>query len=367
MCGEEYVESSSVHTKFGCTYDVRSEEVQSCDEVAIYLGMFTSCWGHCITDNIRRLWFLKSQQYKDKYEGCKLIYVPDGSFTVGDSFRSLLEILGFNPDNFIPITKPTRFKEIILPDESFYTIDGGTRYFTAEYADMIHAVREYGLKNFKKLDFDKVYFTYSHYGWKRPIGEYRLEQFFKRQGYKIIAPERFSFAEQLNILLNCKSFASTVGSCSHNVMFMNEGSQVILIPRAKYLTGYQLAVNEVTDLDIHWISSDLSIMANADGPWHGPFYFYVSRELRDFFHCNDDAFAFGRKDMHNFRLYLQLGAARKKDLTTHNFPFYYQKVLMNCMEEYRRRSILCRLKKKMKWVQARAKLEQKFHDLFNRI
>ena len=31
----------------------------------IYLGMFFHIWAHCLTDNLKRVWFLKSEVYKN--------------------------------------------------------------------------------------------------------------------------------------------------------------------------------------------------------------------------------------------------------------------------------------------------------------
>src|SRR5690554_4897518 len=41
-----------------------SEEVKQKDIIAIHLGLFHPKWGHCITDNIKKMWFLFSSEYK---------------------------------------------------------------------------------------------------------------------------------------------------------------------------------------------------------------------------------------------------------------------------------------------------------------
>ena len=330
----EFIENSSLHAKCGVGTLPREDEIEISDEPAIYLGLFVKIWGHCITDNLRRLWFLTSETFQKNFKNYKIIFVPQDGFSFGSNFKSLLDIFGINPDVFVPITKATRFHEIILPDESFFTLDGNIRYFTDEYSKMIEKIREFDIKNFKKLDYDKVYFTYARCSGFKQIGENRLEQFFSKQGYKIIAPEQYSFYEQLNILLNCNYFASTIGSCSHNIMFLNEGSNAILIPRANYLTGYQLAINEVTNLNITWIQSDLSIMVPEASPWDGPFFYFVSRNLLKFFNCTDTSFLFSKKDLKNFKNYLLLGSMFLKDLKNSPAPTYYQKVLMQCIEDF---------------------------------
>ena len=122
-----------------------------------------------------------------------------------------------------------------------------------------------------------MYFTYSRFSSDKQVGENKLEDFFTGLGYKIIAPERYSFEEQLNILANCEFFASTIGSCSHNIIFLPEGASVYLIPRAFYLTGYQVALGEVINLNIYYVDSSLSVLVRRNNPWEGPFLLHSER------------------------------------------------------------------------------------------
>lgn len=91
------------------------------DDTVIYIGMLVNVWGHHLTDNIKRLWFLDSDEYKSKYSGCKLVYVSaEGQTSYKDmplNMRKLLSILGIDENNITPITDITRFKKIIVPDD----------------------------------------------------------------------------------------------------------------------------------------------------------------------------------------------------------------------------------------------------------
>lgn len=277
----KFIGSTSLHNCCGCGYDFPKIE-RNAESTVIYLGMFHEIWGHCLTDNIRRLWFLKSSIYIENFSKCKLVFVPMENFEFGASSRKLLEILGFHADDFLPITRITRYNAIILPDESFFTPDGDSRYFTSEYRAMIDQVRAYARKHYKRTPYKKVYFSYKNYTHFKQFGEERLEKYFHSKGYKVLYPEKLTLEEQLNVLINCDSFASTVGSCSHNILFLRDHTKVILIPRANYLTGYQLTLDQVHDLDITYIDSTLSLFA-ARCPWEGPFYYFVSGKLMDYF------------------------------------------------------------------------------------
>lgn len=254
---------------------------------AVYIGILTYGWGHFITDCMRLVWFLRSNEYRENFSDCPLVYIPANEFELEDSWKRLLEILGVNISLMTPVTELTRYDEIILPDECFF-MSNGTFYFTAEYAEITGAVRDFALNHSKPLHAEKIYYSCAKYprGAGARYSEERLEEYFASKGYEIIAPEKLSLDDQLNALVHCKSFASTIGSSSHNSVFLRDNTEVILIPRANYLTVYQLAINQVHPQNIHYIDSSFSIF-NSKIPVNGPFFYFISSNLRKYFHDED--------------------------------------------------------------------------------
>ena len=280
---KEYLDGTHLHREYGMGYAFEDENVHYYDEQVLYLGCFAAAWGHCITDNIKRMWFLKTRKFKEKFQNCKLVFIAYPNFEFNASFIRFLEILGIDYTRFQLVSNISQYKSIIIPDECFYR-ENGSNFFTKEYRDIVCKIREYAKEHCSSLtEYEKVYFSYSNYGKNHQIGEEKLESFFEQQGYKIIRPEEHSLEEQLNMLANCKYFASTIGSCSHNTIFLREKASVILIPRANYFTEYQVALNELFDHDIVYIDASMSILVHQDCPWCGPFYYYISKHLLDFF------------------------------------------------------------------------------------
>ena len=276
----KFIPRSFIHEGVGDA--IPPKDFENIPETVIYLGMLTHTWGHCLTDNIKRIWFLRSDFYKENFKNCKLVYVPmyDG---ITKNFARLLEILGVSAENLMPILTPTKFEKIILPDESFFGGgDSDERFFTAEYVETINQIKNFALKNYSPLATKKFYFFYGN----NQIGEGRLAEYFYSKGYEIIQPEKLSFDEQLNILSNCNDFASTIGSISHNIIFLKENSNAVLIPRVSHiLNNYQQALNQIFDLNIFYIDSALSLYAVNYG---GPFCYIVSENLRKYFNDNSD-------------------------------------------------------------------------------
>ena len=174
----EYLVDTGLHKK--CNEDYAVQNPKYSEDKVIYIGMFNGIWGHHITDNLRRLWFLETDIYKEKFADYKVVYVAFPNFKFTGNRKELLDIMGIDCSKFIQVTEPTRYKSVIIPDESLFLDDDcEERFFTKEYRDLIHRVREYGVKNQTKIDFDKIYFTHSRYATLKEIGEPKLEKFFE--------------------------------------------------------------------------------------------------------------------------------------------------------------------------------------------
>ena len=110
----------------------------------------------------------------------------------------------------------------------------------------------------------------------------------KSKGYAIVQPEKLTTDEQLNLLINAESFASTLGECAHNSVFLRKGTEAIFIPRsANHFTGYQQVINQVRALHAHYVDSSLSLF----GGIHGPNCFIISPQLKKFFGDGFDGYA----------------------------------------------------------------------------
>ncbi len=276
-----FLRNSGVHFDSTVEYDVSEDQIETDDSDIIYVGLFNGVWGHNITDDLRRFWIVIDETYKDLVSNCKFAYIPLDGFKFSDSFLKLLKAIGITKENLVPITKVTRFHKVHIPDECFYKNEADVRFFCKEYRDLINHIKNYYLSHIENeiKTYDRIYFTYSKYKKNVSYGEKFLERFFSSLDYEIIAPEDYPLEEQIVMLSNCKSLVSTIGSCAHNCIFMSTGAELILIPRTYCLTGYQLALNEVSDLKVSWIDSSLSNHVRFDYPYLGPYCLSITSNL----------------------------------------------------------------------------------------
>lgn len=292
-------------------------------ETVIYLGLFAPAWGHDLTLNLSRFWFLFSPTFKQEFKHCPIVYTPwykkgwqdEGLQYISEktNFPQLLSILGVDPNALQPVEQPTQFANVIVPDDSFYYSDLRTFSFTPEYRETIDRIRSYALKNRTPIPDKKIYYFYG----RHQIGEENLALYFMSKGYTPLLPERIPLDEQLNYLINCDSFASTLGSCSHNSLFLRDGAEAIFIPRTAYaFTTYQQALSEVHPLNATYIDSSLSIF----GKLHESYCFIISKQLREFF--GEPFGGYTEDDFKTFLRYMKDSVTKGRQVTPRAKQYY---------------------------------------------
>ena len=326
----EYIRTSHVESGIGSSYPPPPDKIQKSSETVIYLGMFHSTWGHCITDNIRRLWFLKSEYFKE-FKDCPLVYLictkmKEFTLETYENFRRLLEILEVDVESLRLVTEPTVFEKIILPDESFSL----GRTFTNEYRETINQIRDFALKNKTTLPVKKVYYFHG----ARHIGEEHLAEYFHSKGYEVVSPEKLTLDEQLNLLINCENFAATIGSTSHNSVFLREGTEATFIPRLPGSIGsYQASLNQVNSIKANYVDSTLGLFGN----WYVHNLYIISPLLKNFF--GDKRADYEEEDFKIFLSYVK-DSMEKNRLLDPRTDEYYGKILPDFMAQLKQREDL---------------------------
>ena len=329
----KFITNSFVRDGVGKAYNPPKDSIVDSSETVIYLGLFFQVWGHAITDNIRRLWFLESEYFKQEFKNCPIVYLPfidEKRKRIESTFWRLLEILGVDLDKLQPITKPTRFDKIILPDDSFRHDNLNDGFFTEEYRAAINRIRDFALKNRTPVPNKKVFYFHG----LAQVGEERLADYFKSKGYDIVRPETLTIEEQLNLMINCESFASSLGSCSHNSVFLRDNTETILIPREAHMgKAHQLLLDQVHPLNIYYVDSTMSVYDKGNRYK----LYIISEKLKKFFGDKWDGYA-----EEDFKLFLKY----VKNSISSNFVIsawekkYYDPVLPDFMAQLKQREDL---------------------------
>lgn len=263
-------------------YPVSENDIITDHRTVIFLGSFYYVYGHCITDNIKRTWFLKTKEgRKLMNDGADLVFlncVP--GMRMPQYQKEIFMLLGIDIRKMEEIKVVTRFDRIYVPDNSIvYEPDTEFRFYhNAFYDCILHIIDE--IKKERNYP-EKIYFSRSMLSTDKDIGkgEQHIEHLFQKAGYQIIHPELLSFKEQVNMLSHCKYFAATEGSISHNVIFCRPNTIVTIIRKCYWVNSYQLIINQMSSVRTTYIDAHHSVV-NEEAPWLGPFFIWPNTELK---------------------------------------------------------------------------------------
>lgn len=276
--------NTSIHERSNKTHEVADREIVQEDSKVIFIGNFLTVWGHMLTDNLKKFWFLRTNICKQMIkEGWIVVYVTYSDEDVSDIFSSLCKLADVDLAKFRRITKPTRFKSVCIPDSSFVWNNDARRY-TKQFVDTINLIREKALSI--PIDFyvpDYVYFSRSKFSSiNKEIGEKRIEKLFAQMGYTILYPEELSIEVQICIWNKARRIVTTEGSIAHTAILGNKNVELVILQKADYFNGYQLAINQIVGCNVIYITAHHSIRNNPMYVWGGPFYLCVTKELKRF-------------------------------------------------------------------------------------
>lgn len=198
--------------KHGGKYDWQQEEY--IDEEVIYFGVFVKHWGHFLVDLLGRAWYLPKID-----EQVKVVYIGEED-PVGN-YLEFFELLGIKPEQLLHVTKPTRFRKVIVPQFACRPCIWYTDEYLSTFdylADKIEK-EQYIPASMEKLD--KVYFARLNFGKaaQTEFGEGQIAEWMKVNGYTIISPEKLTLRDQIYIWNHAKEIVCLNGSIPINIMF----------------------------------------------------------------------------------------------------------------------------------------------------
>lgn len=151
-------------------------------------------------------------------EGAKIVYLSFyGECLVQHVYR-IFELVGFDLAQAVRVDRPTKFKKIVIPDDSIF-IANNRRYYTDEFKLCIDNIILKSYQRVKQPVYDKIYLSRTWLKDKEDFGEKRIEKLFEQKGCKIIHPETMSIEEQVCSINQCHYIVATLGSISHLSLF----------------------------------------------------------------------------------------------------------------------------------------------------
>lgn len=232
---------------WGGSYDVEESAIESVSETVIFIGHIFKHWGNFLFDCLARLWYVLEEDAPYRLAYCSM--QADEGILGRRQYRELLELLGISQDRLIDIRKPTRFRAVIIPQLSIFPGTFCTKEFLTVFDKAIASIDQKS----NGVYYDKIYFTRTQMKNCKELGEKKIEDVFRKQGFTVIAPEKLPIAEQIYLISHCKALASIEGTTSHNILFAREGTEHIILRKQSYINTRQVLFDRLRKIAPQYI------------------------------------------------------------------------------------------------------------------
>lgn len=261
-----FVELSGLREQFGGYYSF-DQNVEYIDKCVCFCGYFINHWGHFLVDTVSRLWY--SFEHDDEIDEYIFIVEENSDRIFKNNYNEFIELFGIKEKIRI-VNKPTRFREVIVPEISFNK--GG---FVSElYLEIFERVVTAAFNKYKDCiqndHNDKVFLSRNHLRGKSvEVGLDFLDDYFKKNGFTILYPEEISLGTLICILRNAKICAAESGTLPHNFLFAQNGKEILIIERQVTINLYQISVDIAKAFNATYIDANYEVYTTSSG--YGPY------------------------------------------------------------------------------------------------
>lgn len=265
-CDGVWIKESGLFPSSLATYEFDSKDVKYVDDEAVFIGYMSPVWGHAITDCLKHLWWLNTEDYQKKHKKKDLYYW--GPRPLSGNFLELVRLAGVEVNKLHFIDEKLLFRSVIVPDISFNYSEG---WASKEYLDTIDLI----ITNIKPYcDRNKAPIFLSERESRRTCGVRSIEKVARSAGYKVYYPGEHSLRDQISVLRSASLILSFESSVGHNTIFCHPQTKLIMLRKEEYANRYQSLINKLWGFVVTTVDASLSIMNDKRFPYAGPFFVY---------------------------------------------------------------------------------------------
>ena len=247
-----YVDLSAIPGRVQYAYPFENAEYR--DETVVYCGYLVNHWGHFLIEGVTRLWyFLENDRRVDKY----VFFLDEHEEReIKGNYREFLELLKIW-DRLEIINRPTTYREVIVPELGIHMRTA----YTPKLVKVFDAAADSVIPDPSWETPEKIYFSRSQFQKGLPFesGYDTLDNFFAKNGYTILYPEKVPLSRMIHYIRNSKVVASLSGSLPHNMLFANQGQRVEIVERLVISDDNQTDVNRMRQLQVTYIDASIPI------------------------------------------------------------------------------------------------------------
>ncbi len=260
--------------RFNGKYDYDKGDECFYNENVIYIGAFPPHWGHFLVDMVYRLWFCLEDKGKER-----IVYCSDGT-KINGVFLEFFELLQIDKDRLFRIEKPSRFRQVIIPEPAYMACD----YYSLEYRNtfktLIHNMPDMNIEPYEKIYLSRGHFQEAH---SKEVGEKNIELNFQKNGYHILYMEELSLKEQVFYISHCKKVAALSGTLCHNILFADKETELIILNKTHIINTHQVLINQMIGNKVTYIDVYKKPFHHFPVSYGGGPFLLDSRELIPYF------------------------------------------------------------------------------------
>ncbi len=249
------------------SYPVPPGEIEDRDEEVIFGGVIFSHWGHLITDSTARLWYVTARP-GDKRKIVLLERPGNKAQWASEDWKPLFALAGIDAARVEIVSRPTRFRRVVVPDEAYYPFSG----FRPEWPTFFEAVRS----RITPSPHRKVYFSRTRCTRNDTFNEDLFEDYYREQGFHVVHPEDCTLDEELSCAAGADEVVATVGTLSHNFIFCKPGTKATVLLRTPTIIQPQLLIGAACGLRCSYVEA----AANVLPAHHSNCVYYLVPTLR---------------------------------------------------------------------------------------
>lgn len=247
-----YVELSGLPLRIEGGYPFENAPYR--DEKVVYCGYLIAHWGHFLVEAVARLWyFLEQDPTVDKY----VFFLKEGeNRQITGNYREFLELLGIW-DKLEFITVPTVYRQVIVPELSFRC----RSYYSPQFLAIFDTVASHAPALPAEELAERIYFSRSQLkkGNGNEFGMEVLDDFYRRNGYHLLYPERVPLSKMIGLIRATKVIATVSGSLPHNALFAKPGQNLVILERCVPNNDFQVCVNRIRQLHATYIDANIAL------------------------------------------------------------------------------------------------------------
>ena len=238
-------------------YEVTSFERN--DSQVIYGGGQVYHFGHFLLEGFSRLWFVVKNRDNPEFKDLKIVFVGIEPFAGKKSSNNFLydcfKLLDIPKERILFIEKPTQFKNVIIPEESILS--------WSDFYEESRICYDYIRKNIAVSKIKKIYLSRTQLEDNKTIcvNEEYFEQFYRKKGFEIISPERYSIEQQVSFISNADEIVCILGSLSHFAIFCKPNAELTILCRTSNETLQpQILVNQLSRIKCNIVDVSLNFL-----------------------------------------------------------------------------------------------------------